>query len=166
MPRSAALALAGCDLPEYAVHRCLATLAGGDEVQRASDAWVDEHGPVRPGTAAVTTAGRMPARMIVHVRHQFAHLQLQVRIRRVFRLEALLDELAGELEAARQDKLAWVAYPKGKQLGTDLDRDSLHVRLVLAQAASDEARPAAEIEFEPARRKPSMARADSSASSA
>ena len=41
--------------------------AGGDEVQRASDAWVAEHGPVRPGMAAVTTAGRMPARMIVHV---------------------------------------------------------------------------------------------------
>lgn len=41
--------------------------AGGDEVQQASDAWVDQHGPVRPGTAAVTTAGRMPARMIVHV---------------------------------------------------------------------------------------------------
>lgn len=41
--------------------------AGGDEVQRESDAWVEAHGPVRPGTAAVTTAGRMPARMIVHV---------------------------------------------------------------------------------------------------
>lgn len=35
------------------------------------------------------------------------------------------DEVAHVLEAARQDKLAWVAYPKGKQLGTDLDRDSL-----------------------------------------
>lgn len=41
--------------------------AGGGAVQRESDAWVDEHGPLRPGTAAVTTAGRMPARMIVHV---------------------------------------------------------------------------------------------------
>ena len=41
--------------------------AGGDEVQRESDDWVAEHGPVRPGTAAVTTAGRMPARMIIHV---------------------------------------------------------------------------------------------------
>jgi hypothetical protein len=35
------------------------------------------------------------------------------------------DEVAHVLEAARQDKLAWVAYPKGQQLGTDLDRDSL-----------------------------------------
>jgi hypothetical protein len=29
------------------------------------------------------------------------------------------------LAAARQDTLAWVAYPKGGQLGTDLNRDSL-----------------------------------------
>jgi O-acetyl-ADP-ribose deacetylase len=50
--------------------------AGGDEVQRESDAWVAQHGPVRPGTAAVTTAGRMPARVIVHVvgpRHRPGH---------------------------------------------------------------------------------------------
>lgn len=41
--------------------------AGGPEVQRQSDAWVAEHGPVRPGTAAITTAGAMPASWIVHV---------------------------------------------------------------------------------------------------
>jgi putative ATPase len=41
--------------------------AGGPTVQRESHAWVAEHGPVRPGQAAVTTAGRMPARYIVHV---------------------------------------------------------------------------------------------------
>jgi hypothetical protein len=29
------------------------------------------------------------------------------------------------IEAARQDKLAWIAYPKAGQLGTDLNRDSL-----------------------------------------
>lgn len=27
--------------------------------------------------------------------------------------------------AAREDRLAWVAYPKGGRLGTDLDRDRL-----------------------------------------
>jgi hypothetical protein len=27
--------------------------------------------------------------------------------------------------AARQDKLAWIAYPKAGQLGTDLNRDIL-----------------------------------------
>lgn len=41
--------------------------AGGPEVQRASDAWVAEHGPVGPGEAAVTTAGQLPASWIVHV---------------------------------------------------------------------------------------------------
>lgn len=41
--------------------------AGGPQVQEESDAWVTEHGPVGPGQAAVTTAGVMPAQMIVHV---------------------------------------------------------------------------------------------------
>jgi hypothetical protein len=43
------------------------------------------------------------------------------------------DELAavaaGAVEAARQDRLAWVAYPKAGQLGTDLNRDSLAAAL-------------------------------------
>ncbi|MBO0687583.1 MAG: hypothetical protein J2P45_30915 [Candidatus Dormibacteraeota bacterium] len=29
------------------------------------------------------------------------------------------------LEAARQDRLAWIAYPKAGKLGTDLNRDRL-----------------------------------------
>lgn len=41
--------------------------AGGPAVQRESDAWVAEHGLLGTGQAAVTTAGDMPARMIVHV---------------------------------------------------------------------------------------------------
>jgi len=32
---------------------------------------------------------------------------------------------APALEAARGDRLAWIAYPKGQQLGTDLNRDRL-----------------------------------------
>jgi hypothetical protein len=32
---------------------------------------------------------------------------------------------APAIEAARDDRLAWIAYPKAGQLGTDLDRDSL-----------------------------------------
>jgi hypothetical protein len=35
------------------------------------------------------------------------------------------------IEAAREDRLAWIAYPKGGKLGTDLNRDSL------ARAAAD-----------------------------
>jgi O-acetyl-ADP-ribose deacetylase len=37
------------------------------EVQAESDRWVAEHGPLEPGRAAVTTAGALPARMLVHV---------------------------------------------------------------------------------------------------
>jgi hypothetical protein len=37
-----------------------------------------------------------------------------------------VDATAGPLvAAARQDRLAWVAYPKAGQLGTDLNRDVL-----------------------------------------
>jgi len=32
---------------------------------------------------------------------------------------------APAVEAAKQDRLAWIAYPKAKQLGTDLNRDIL-----------------------------------------
>jgi putative ATPase len=41
--------------------------AGGPVVQRESDAWVRSHGPVGVGQAAVTTAGAMPARHVIHV---------------------------------------------------------------------------------------------------
>lgn len=41
--------------------------AAGPWLQSESDAWVREHGPVGDGQAAVTTAGNMPARWIVHV---------------------------------------------------------------------------------------------------
>jgi len=37
-----------------------------------------------------------------------------------------LETVAGPaLAAAREDRLAWVAYPKSRQLGTDLNRDVL-----------------------------------------
>jgi hypothetical protein len=42
------------------------------------------------------------------------------------RLAAELDTVAGPaLDAARGGRLAWIAYPKAGQLGTDLDRDIL-----------------------------------------
>jgi hypothetical protein len=41
-------------------------------------------------------------------------------------LSADLDALAAPaLAAARDDRLAWIAYPKAGQLGTDLNRDRL-----------------------------------------
>jgi hypothetical protein len=40
-----------------------------------------------------------------------------------------LDTVAGPaLAAARTDRLAWIAYPKARQLGTDLNRDILAER--------------------------------------
>lgn len=41
--------------------------AGGDTIQEESDRWIDRHGPLTPGTAAVTGAGRMPCRAVIHV---------------------------------------------------------------------------------------------------
>lgn len=41
--------------------------AGAPEVQAESDEWVRSHGPVGPGRAAVTSAGAMPAEVVIHV---------------------------------------------------------------------------------------------------
>lgn len=43
-----------------------------------------------------------------------------------------LDQLGPVIDAARADRLAWIGYPKGGQLGTDLNRDRL------VQALSDQ----------------------------
>lgn len=46
-----------------------------------------------------------------------------------------LDDVAGPaIAAAREDRLAWIAYPKSRQLGTDLNRDIL-AGLVKARGA-------------------------------
>jgi putative ATPase len=41
--------------------------AGGEEIQDESDRWVAAHGPLSPGVAAVTGAGRLPTRFVIHV---------------------------------------------------------------------------------------------------
>jgi hypothetical protein len=38
-------------------------------------------------------------------------------------------EVEAAVDAGRRDGLAWVAYPKAGQLGTDVNRDSLAARL-------------------------------------
>lgn len=46
------------------------------------------------------------------------------------RARADLDTVAAPaIEAARQDKLVWIAYPKAGRLGTDLNRDVLRESL-------------------------------------
>lgn len=39
---------------------------GGPAIQRESDAWVNQHGPVPTGSAAITSGGRLPARYVIH----------------------------------------------------------------------------------------------------
>ena len=39
---------------------------GGPAIQRESNEWVGRHGPVRTGTAAITTGGRLKARYVIH----------------------------------------------------------------------------------------------------
>ena len=39
---------------------------GGRVIQEESTRWVREHGPVRTGTAAITGAGALPARYVIH----------------------------------------------------------------------------------------------------
>jgi O-acetyl-ADP-ribose deacetylase (regulator of RNase III) len=39
---------------------------GGPSIQRESTAWVREHGPVTTGSAAITGAGALPCRYVIH----------------------------------------------------------------------------------------------------
>jgi putative ATPase len=41
-------------------------LKGGKEVQLQSDRWVRKHGPVPPGQVAVTEAGQLPCKWLIH----------------------------------------------------------------------------------------------------
>jgi len=40
---------------------------GGPIIQQESDRWIAEHGPLEPGDAAVTAAGDLPSRIVIHV---------------------------------------------------------------------------------------------------
>jgi O-acetyl-ADP-ribose deacetylase (regulator of RNase III) len=39
---------------------------GGPAIQRESNEWVRQHGPVRTGSAAITSGGRLKARHVIH----------------------------------------------------------------------------------------------------
>ncbi|GFJ88613.1 hypothetical protein [Phytohabitans rumicis] len=51
---------------------------------------------------------------------------------------------AATLDAARADRLAWIAYPKAGQLGTDLNRDRLAATL-----AGRGVRPVRQVSIDP-----------------
>ena len=40
--------------------------AGGRQIQNESDAWVRQHGPVRHDRPAITSAGNLPSRYVIH----------------------------------------------------------------------------------------------------
>ena len=78
--------------------------AGGPVVQRESNSWVADHGPLTSGAAAVTSAGAMPAQQVIHVAGP------------IFRdgqdNEALLRAAVGAaLDAARDVGARSVAFP-------------------------------------------------------
>lgn len=76
---------------------------GGRVIQEESDTWVREHGPVVPGTAAVTTGGMLQASHVIHA------------VGPHFEDESSDDTLAAAataaLEAARQRGLGSIAFP-------------------------------------------------------
>jgi len=39
---------------------------GGPAIQQESDQWVEKHGPVKTGTAAITTAGHLKTKYVIH----------------------------------------------------------------------------------------------------
>jgi putative ATPase len=41
--------------------------AGGPSIQRDSDRWISQHGPLQSGVAAVTGSGDLPCRFVIHV---------------------------------------------------------------------------------------------------
>jgi hypothetical protein len=81
-------------------HR-IATLAGSDDVPSVA--------------AGAETAGKPDAADVIVA---------------FVRARAELDTVAAPaIEAARRDKLVWIAYPKAGKLGTDLNRDILRESL-------------------------------------
>lgn len=78
--------------------------AGGPIVQEESDAWVREHGPLIAGSAAVTSAGAMPAERIIHVAGPvYQEAQDNERMLRA--------AVSGALDAARGIGARSIAFP-------------------------------------------------------
>jgi putative ATPase len=78
---------------------------GGAVIQAESNRWVADHGPVRTGTAAITAAGALPCRYVIHavgpVWHGGGHGE-----------DALLaDAVRSALELAERYRLASLSIP-------------------------------------------------------
>ncbi len=72
---------------------------GGPAIQRACDA----HGPVALGGAAITTAGALPARYVIH--------QASMRLGERTREQALRDSTRAVLELAEREGVRTLAFP-------------------------------------------------------
>jgi len=102
--------------------------AAGPQVQDESDAWVDEHGPLQDGQAAVTGAGRLPAQVVVHVA---GPIHDPIRDDNEARLRAAV---LAALDAVADQNLRTVAFPAISAGIYGYPRDE--ATLVLVQAAA------------------------------
>jgi len=76
---------------------------GGRVIQEESDAWVRTHGPVAPGTAAVTTGGMLQASHVIHaVGPQYGNDTSD---------EILAAAVTAALDAAASNGLRSIAFP-------------------------------------------------------
>jgi len=76
---------------------------GGEVIQRESDDWVRRHGPITHARPAYTTAGRMPARYVIHaVGPVWGSGDEDAK---------LADAITGSLELAAELGLRTIAFP-------------------------------------------------------
>ena len=81
---------------------------------------------IKPGQQIAIVAGTEDVPAIVSEGMKRATPDAADVIVTFVRSQADLDTLAAAaIDAARRDKLAWIAYPKAGKLGTDLNRDIL-----------------------------------------
>ncbi len=78
---------------------------GGPVIQAESDRWVREHGPVPTGKVAVTSAGNLPCRFVIHAVGPVWHGGTQGED------ELLRSAVWHSLEAAHERNLASIALP-------------------------------------------------------
>ncbi len=76
---------------------------GGRVIQEESDTWIREHGPVEPGSAAVTTGGMLQASHVIHAVGPYFGEGTNDPI--------LAAAVGAALELAREHELESVAFP-------------------------------------------------------
>ena len=85
---------------------------------------------IKPGQRVATVAGPGEIPAVAPAGAQTASPDAADVVVAFVRTRAELDTVAAPaLDAARRDKLAWIAYPKAGKLGTDLNRDILRETL-------------------------------------